>query len=162
MKRMIDRIIDGILVVLILAMTVVIFISVFLRYVLNNPQSWTDEVSRIMIAWLSFLGAYMALREGKHIGFDLLVQNLPVRVRAIVHLVGQAFVLVFLAVMIWQGVVFSRAFLWTPMEYTGIPLGIVAYSAITTSGLLLFAQMVINMMESARALFGRKTERRSA
>ncbi len=156
-KTRIDRIVDAVLASIILAMTAVIVISVFYRYVLNLPLSWTDEIARIMIVWLSFVGGYMALREGKHIGFDLVVKKLSAPVRAAVEVIGQAAVLVFLLVVVWQGFIFAGKFLDTPMEYTQIPLGWVAYSTIPVSGLLMAVQTGINL---ARALKARRPAER--
>jgi TRAP-type C4-dicarboxylate transport system permease small subunit len=150
-KKRIDSAVDAVLASIILAMTAVIVISVFYRYVLNMPLSWTDEIARIMIVWLSFVGGYMALREGKHIGFDLVVKKLAPPVRAAVEVVAQAAVLVFLVVVVWQGFIFAGKFLNTPMEYTQIPLGWVAYSTIPVSGLLMGAQTLVNLVRSLKA-----------
>jgi TRAP-type C4-dicarboxylate transport system permease small subunit len=145
MKRTIDKAVDYFLILLILAMTAVVFISVFFRYVLNSPLSWSDEIARLMVVWLCFIGAYMALRENKHIGFDLVFKKLPPALKAGVALLNQALMAVFLLVVIWQGLIFSGEFLDVTMPYTGIPLGWFAYSALVAGGLLMLAQVLINL-----------------
>ncbi len=55
----------------------VVLISVFMRYVLNNPPGWADEFARIFVAWGAMFGFSVALREGRHITVDLLFSVLP-------------------------------------------------------------------------------------
>jgi TRAP-type C4-dicarboxylate transport system permease small subunit len=51
---------------LLLAMTVVVATNVCYRFVLNDPLSWGDEVAQILLVWLTFLGAALAVRDDEH------------------------------------------------------------------------------------------------
>lgn len=51
--------------------TLVVLIGVVFRYVLNQPLSWTEEVSLIAFAWLMFFGAVICARENGHVLIDL-------------------------------------------------------------------------------------------
>jgi len=148
MKEYLDRGIDAILALILAVMTVIVFLQVFFRYVLNHPLSWPEETARIMIVWLSFLGAYVAMREKKHIGFNLLVKKLPLRWQAIVEIAGRILVVVFLLVVIKQGWFFAGKYLTMRMPYTGISVGWLVYSVFPASGLLMFIQAVIDLSRS--------------
>jgi TRAP-type C4-dicarboxylate transport system permease small subunit len=150
MKKKLDKAVDFFVAMLVLGMTVVVFISVFYRYVLNQPLSWSEEITRLMIVWLSFVGAYVAMRENKHIGFDLLVAKLPAGTRRTVHLVGQILTAIFLAVVVWQGFLFSREFLGVTMPYTDIPIGWFAYSVFPVSGALMLLQTIISIIDARK------------
>lgn len=56
--------------------SVFIVTSVFFRYVLNLPLSWTEEASLIAFAWLLFLGAAICARENVHILIDIVSPDL--------------------------------------------------------------------------------------
>ncbi|MDX6806212.1 TRAP transporter small permease [Terrihabitans rhizophilus] len=59
------------------AMVVLVFGNVVLRYGFNSGITLSEEVSRWMFVWLTFLGAIIAMRERGHLGVDSLVRRLP-------------------------------------------------------------------------------------
>jgi TRAP-type C4-dicarboxylate transport system permease small subunit len=58
-------------------MVVLVFGNVVLRYAFNAGITVSEEVSRWLFVWLTFLGAIIALREHGHLGVDSLVKRLP-------------------------------------------------------------------------------------
>ena len=58
-------------------MVVLVFGNVVLRYVFNSGITVSEELSRWLLVWLTFLGAIVALRQHAHLGVDTLVQMLP-------------------------------------------------------------------------------------
>lgn len=67
------------LIALMLAlMVVLVFGNVVLRYGFNSGIAVSEEVSRWLFIWITFLGAVVALRERAHLGVDMLVSRLPV------------------------------------------------------------------------------------
>ncbi len=152
MKKRLDQGIDFILAMILAAMTVIVFTQVFFRYILNSPLSWPEEVARLMIVWLTFLGGYMALREKKHIGFNLLVKKLSPQAQQIVTIVGKVLIILFLLVMIKEGVRFAWKFANVPMPYTQFPIGKVAYTVFPISGVLMLLQMVEDLSQALSVL----------
>jgi TRAP-type transport system small permease protein len=58
-------------------MVVLVFGNVVLRYGFNMGITASEEISRLLFVWLTFLGAIVALREHGHLGVDMLVRRLP-------------------------------------------------------------------------------------
>jgi TRAP-type C4-dicarboxylate transport system permease small subunit len=58
-------------------MVVLVFGNVVLRYTLNSGITVSEELSRWLFVWLTFMGAVVALREHGHLGTDALVSRLP-------------------------------------------------------------------------------------
>jgi TRAP-type C4-dicarboxylate transport system permease small subunit len=58
-------------------MVVLVSGNVVLRYVFNSGITVSEELSRWLMVWLTFLGAIVALREHSHLGVDTLVRALP-------------------------------------------------------------------------------------
>ena len=54
-------------------MVVLVFGNVVLRYGFNSGITVSEELSRWLFVWLTFLGAIVALREHGHLGTDMLV-----------------------------------------------------------------------------------------
>ncbi|MGY8635068.1 TRAP transporter small permease [Bradyrhizobium sp. 14AA] len=63
------------------AMVVLVFSNVVLRYAFNSGIAVSEELSRWLLVWLTFLGAIVALRQHAHLGVDTLVRALPPRGR---------------------------------------------------------------------------------
>lgn len=58
-------------------MVVLVFGNVVARYVLNSGITISEELSRWLFVWLTFMGSIVALRERGHLGTDMLVSRLP-------------------------------------------------------------------------------------
>jgi len=58
-------------------MVVLVFGNVVLRYAFNSGITVSEELSRWLMVWLTFLGAVVALRDHAHLGVDTLVRALP-------------------------------------------------------------------------------------
>ncbi len=71
------RLLEGLLVLCLGAMVVMVLGNVVLRYGFNAGITVSEELSRFLFVWLTFLGAILGLREGTHLGVDTLVRMLP-------------------------------------------------------------------------------------
>ena len=94
------RVVDGyffllkVLIALFLAiMVVLVFGNVVLRYAFNSGITVSEEVSRWLFVWLTFLGAVIAMREHGHLGVDTLVKRLPPMGKKICLVVSQLLML---------------------------------------------------------------------
>ena len=58
-------------------MVVLVFGNVVLRYAFNMGITMSEELSRFLFVWLTFLGAIIAFREHGHLGVDMVVSRLP-------------------------------------------------------------------------------------
>jgi TRAP-type C4-dicarboxylate transport system permease small subunit len=72
------KLLEVLVVVFMIAMVVMVFGNVVLRYGFNSGISVSDEMSRYCFIWLTYVGAMVAMREGGHLGVDSLVKHLPV------------------------------------------------------------------------------------
>ncbi|HRF07040.1 MAG TPA: TRAP transporter small permease [Xanthobacteraceae bacterium] len=59
------------------AMVALVFGNVALRYLFNSGITQSEELSRWLLVWLTFLGAIIAVRQHAHLGVDTLVKILP-------------------------------------------------------------------------------------
>lgn len=87
------RLLDGASALLLAAMLALVFGNVVLRYAFNSGITVSEEVSRWLYVWMTFLGAIVALRENSHLGTDMLVSRLPVVGKMACLVVGQILML---------------------------------------------------------------------
>ena len=71
------RLLRAVIAVLLAAMVVLVFGNVVLRYGFNSGIAVSEELSRWLFVWITFMGAVVALREHAHLGTDVLVSRLP-------------------------------------------------------------------------------------
>ena len=70
------KLLEALIVALLLAMVVMVFGNVVLRYGFNSGITVSEELSRWAFVWLTFLGAVIAVKENGHLGTDMLVGRL--------------------------------------------------------------------------------------
>jgi TRAP-type C4-dicarboxylate transport system permease small subunit len=81
LQRLIDqfcRLLSMVMVASLFLMVVMVFGNVVLRYGFNSGITVSEELSRWMFVWMTFLGALIALRQHAHLGTDTVVARLPV------------------------------------------------------------------------------------
>jgi TRAP-type C4-dicarboxylate transport system permease small subunit len=71
-------------------MVLLVFGNVVLRYGFNSGIVISEELSRWLFIWLTFMGAVVALREHAHLGTDMLVSRLGRRGKTLCLLISQA------------------------------------------------------------------------
>lgn len=98
---------------LILAALAVTLYSIFMRYVLNAPLLWADEVTGWALVAMVMLGAAEAYRRGDHIAIDLLSSRATGRWRGAIAFVSDIGVLAFACIVgysTWEAISFARDF----------------------------------------------------
>ena len=95
-------------VILLAALTALVCVAVFFRYVLNSSLVWYDEFASYMLVWLTFYGCVVADFRRRQIGFDLLVNKLAPAMRRAVDAVGELAVFGFQFVLCYYGWVLTE------------------------------------------------------
>ncbi len=113
-------------------MAVIIIFQVFSRFFLGLPLAWSEEIARLIMAYTIFLGAAIALRKGRLIAVEFLLEKLPKSKRNIVTIIIQVIAIAFFILLFIQGIkmidqVHSQlsSALRIPMSvfYAAIPIG---------------------------------------
>lgn len=85
------RICTALIMFLLAAIVVILFGSVFWRYVFNDPISWSEDAALLCMVWMALLGAPVGLRHGGHVAMEMVLNLFPGQVirglRALISLV---------------------------------------------------------------------------
>lgn len=81
MFRILDKVLDSLLFVILATMVAVSGANVFCRFILGFSLAWASEVALGLLVWLTFLGAAVAMREHSHYMFDYLRRSVSGTVR---------------------------------------------------------------------------------
>jgi TRAP-type transport system small permease protein len=60
-------------------MVLMVFGNVVLRYGFNSGIAISEELSRWLFVWVTFMGAVVALKEKGHLGTDMLISRISMR-----------------------------------------------------------------------------------
>ena len=85
--------------VLFLVMMVLLTIQVFSRY-LGNAITWTEELSCIMLVWMSYLGFAGAITSRKHLRIDAFINSRSFKVKKILLIISNIINAAFSAALI--------------------------------------------------------------
>ena len=100
----VDRIARWVIVAASAAMITIVTLQVVLRYGFNSSIDWSEEVSRLPFVWCMFLAIPLGLREGAHVGIELLLAHIPVAARAQLARACALGGAALMVVVLWQAV----------------------------------------------------------
>lgn len=138
--RLIEWLIAGCLAL----MVVMVFGNVVLRYLFNSGIAVSEEVSRWLFVWMTFLGAVVALKEHGHLGTDMLIGRLP-RGGKVFCLAASQLLMLWVTWLLLKGS-WAQAVINADVEapVTGAPMAVVYASGVAfavPAGLLLLVEL---------------------
>jgi TRAP-type mannitol/chloroaromatic compound transport system permease small subunit len=112
----------SLLIIVMVAMTV---IEVVARYAFDNPTNWAWPLNCQFFAIFALFGGVYTMFRGGHIRVETLYSRFSPKMKLIARLIALACFLIFIGVLVWQGVVMARISLisneWTSGAFK-IPL----------------------------------------
>jgi len=148
-KSVIQKFIEVFLTILLVAMTVLTFYQVVLRYAFNKAPSWSEELVRFY-CMVKFLAAAVGIREGSHLGIDALTHILPGSVNKVLQIISFVLISAFGGVLIYAGIPVVAMTHTQPSPALGIPMSYI-YIALPLMGILLIYYSVIEIIKLVRS-----------
>jgi TRAP-type C4-dicarboxylate transport system permease small subunit len=131
------------------ALAAIVFLQFFTRYVLNDSVSWTEEIARYGLIWITFVGAIMVTRRNSHIAVVLLPNLLPAWAgRVLLALVDLA-VLGFLGLLAYFSVLIVGRMQLQRMTVVDLPMSWV-YAAVVLGCCLMLVRQLQRVWRNAR------------
>lgn len=143
------------LVLLLSVLSIVIIAQVLSRTFLGFSIVWSEELSRYLLVWLTFIGASIALRNKELVGLDLLETKLSVRLNEVLKLVVHVLVLVFLAYTTYYGIEMATSSGVAGQQSPTMKFSMTyVYLAIPTGTFLMLIHTVAAILEGFRKVGG--------
>ncbi len=102
LRRIIDNVLNGAIIILFLIMFGVTVANVIMRYVFNSPLSFAVELGRYTFAAIVYLGSIFVMRDDGHIGLDIIVDMMPAAIGRIIKKFTRVLVLCYLALFCYE------------------------------------------------------------
>ena len=120
--RWLEHLEEGLIALLMAAMTVVAFAQVVARYAFNYSFVWALELNGVLFAWLIFLGMSYGVRVGAHIGIDALVKTLGPRTARALGMVAAGLGIVYALIVAVGGWQYVRKMYDVGIEMQDLPV----------------------------------------
>ncbi|RJG03637.1 TRAP transporter small permease [Noviherbaspirillum sedimenti] len=131
-----------ILIFLLAAMSVIVFANVVMRYVTDASIPWSEEVSRHMMIWLTFIGGGLVLRSGGHIAIDNLQDALSTPAARAMRGFVLALMVIFLLLLVYHGWNYVSRTMVQTTAATEIPFGYI-YLAMPIGAALMLVHLAL-------------------
>lgn len=138
MRKIIDKILESLLIGLMAVLVIDVLWQVLSRYILVSPSSVTDELAGFLLIWVGLLGAAYVAGKCEHLAIDILLQHVAPRTQLLLRFFIAFIVCMFaISVLIIGGgwLVYTRFHLGVISASLGINLGYV-YLVLPLSGFL--------------------------
>ena len=108
MLDLLDRAVTAALLAAVAAMVGVVSAQVLLRYGFNRSIDWADEISRLAFVWSIFLAIPLGVRQGAHIGIDVVVLKFPPAVQRVLRRLAAALSALMMGAIAWAALGVAR------------------------------------------------------
>lgn len=153
-KRLVDRWLGRVLILLMGLAVLNVLWQVFSRFVVGNPSSFTQELARFLLIWVGVLGAGYGVGQGDHLALELIPEQFTGRAQEWLQIVIQSCILAFgLGVLIVGGIrlVYVQLTLGQTSASLDIPVGYV-YVVLPLTGCVMVFYTVTHIRRHLRTL----------
>ena len=113
-------------------MVVFVFLNVVLRTFFNSGLTWSEELSRYLFVYVTYIGAISAMRANGHLGVDTLFSRMKPQVQMVMYVVSQSLIAVIMGILIhgsYKMVIQNTA---SKTAALGIPYSVLYFAGIIT------------------------------
>jgi TRAP-type C4-dicarboxylate transport system permease small subunit len=131
--------------ILLLAMVVLIFSNVFMRYVLNSGIPWSEEVSIVIVVWFTFISLALGVKHRLHISLCLLPARISPRTDFVLAKLTDLVTLFIGYIMIRYGWILVQFTSRSILPATEMPASVM-YFPLVLSGILVTYEGFMNLL----------------
>lgn len=114
-------------------------LQIGLRYFANAPLVWSEELAKLLIVWIAFVGAAAVCWDGRHLNVDVFYLKLPPAIKNVVRWLNAAISIGFLAILGWTSVKLVRIENMQDLSALPLPAGVVRLAATVGAALMIAA-----------------------
>jgi TRAP-type C4-dicarboxylate transport system permease small subunit len=81
----------------------VVTVEVFRRYVLQAAGEYSEEIARLTLIWMVYLGVPYAIKRKKHIFCDVLPHGIPRKLHHAINIFADLMFLALAVLVVWYG-----------------------------------------------------------
>lgn len=145
------------IIVLLLGMVCSSFLQVVFRLVLKQPLSWTEELSRYLFVWMTFIGGALVVSESGHFKMDILTVLIKGRWVQVVNIIVNIALVIFSIVLVVYGFKLVQMVYSQKTPALGITMSI-PYFVLPLNGVLSIIHLIENTIVDIKVLLNTQEE----
>ena len=154
-RKVLNRIMNVLAGVSLIAMTALTCWQVFTRYVLNNPSTWSEELVGYLFAWASLFGASLITGERGHMNIPVVVEKMPAAAQKFFAIFAELIAMAFsLIILVYGGYRITLLAMGQMTSSLGVAVG-VFYVAMPVCGVINILYTILNIYDICK---GKKKE----
>ncbi len=160
LKKILDSVFSWVLklaMALLVAMVVIVFLNVVLRYGFSSGVFWAEEISLVIVIWFTFIAMALGVKERLHISMDVLPKKLPRAFFLILDCMRALILIVIGAILIRFGWKLTLNGAKSFLPATHIPNSI-NYLVLPVSGIFITLYALIQLFEDIVKLKGEEAK----
>jgi len=111
---LLDRLTRSLVAIVLAAMVIIVAGNVFCRFILQSSLYWADELAQILLVWLTFIGAALAVKDKSHYVLNLLTDLIRGRAQKYFKIMQQVIsILAMLILLYYSTIVTWNVRFWT-------------------------------------------------
>ena len=147
MRNVLNRIMNVLAGVSLIAMTALTCWQVFTRYILSNPSTGSEELVGYLFAWASLFGASLITGERGHMNIPVVVELMPAKAQKFFAVFGEIIAMLFSAIiLIYGGYKITLLAMGQMTSSLGVAVG-VFYVAMPVCGVINILYTVLNIYD---------------
>lgn len=141
-----EKISCWVLIVLMAAMSIVVFIQVVFRWI-HASLPWSEEFARYSMVFLTYLGASVGIKRKSLVAIEAVVVLLPKKVQRVIEVLIYLIVLAASGVVLYFGVLLCQKTISQVSPAMHVPMGLM-YGALVLGFSLIVVHSVINITKT--------------
>lgn len=81
-------------------MVIFVFLNVVLRILFNSGLTWSEELSRYLFVFVTYIGAISAMRTNGHMIVDMLISKVNPKMQMLLYAVSQGLIAVLMCILV--------------------------------------------------------------
>jgi C4-dicarboxylate transporter, DctQ subunit len=131
---------------ILVAMTLLVFAEVMLRYIFGIGILWIEEVTLTLAAWFVLFGMSYGLKVGAHISVDVLVNLLPKEAKRVVTAIALLLALGYCALLSYGSFIYLSKLKMIGLEMEDLPFQKWQIMSILVGGFVLLGVRLLHLL----------------
>lgn len=113
-------------------MVLFVFLNVVLRIVFNSGLTWSEELSRYLFVFVTYIGAISAMRANGHMTVDFLISKVKPQLQMVMYIVSQTLIAILMVILVHGSFKMVLQNTASKTAVLGIPYSVLYFSGVIT------------------------------
>ena len=153
MKFLDNRMEEVIVTVSLAIMFILVSVQIFMRYVMQNSLSWSEELARYLFILFVNVGISFGVKTKTHIRVEVFSASVGQKAKVVIQVLSDIIFLAFAVVVVYYGSITAMKIFTLNQESPalGLPMGLI-YATLPVSYIAVGVRLIQNIVEPFRTL----------